>query len=147
MKGTKESPPTLKETVVKSLRSLLNMMPMLLAVIGLVGLFQAFVPPEMLRTLFGVSPFVDTLTGTTVGAVSIGQPVISYIIGGELRDQGVSLYAVTAFILAWVTLGIIQLPLEASLFGRRFTLVRNLLSFLFAMLIGFAVALTLEVLA
>jgi uncharacterized membrane protein YraQ (UPF0718 family) len=133
-----------KEAFVKALRSLVTMTPMLLAVIGLVGLFQAFVSPEMLRALFSGSPLLDALIGTVIGGISIGQPVISYIIGGELLDQGITLYAVTAFILAWVTLGIIQLPLEASLFGRRFTLVRNLLSFLFAMLIGFATALTLQ---
>ena len=136
--------PRLREAFEKALRSLIGMLPMLLGVIGLVGLFQAFISPQMLRSLFGVSPLVDTFTGTAIGAVSIGQPVISYIIGGELLEQGISLYAVTAFILAWVTLGIIQLPLEASLFGKRFTAVRNVLSFLFAMLIGFAVALTLE---
>jgi uncharacterized membrane protein YraQ (UPF0718 family) len=136
-----------KEAFGKALRSLTAMTPMLLAVIGLVGLFQAFVSPEMLRALFSGAPFIDTLIGTVVGGVSIGQPVISYIIGGELLGQGISLYAVTAFILAWVTLGIIQLPLEASLFGRRFTIVRNLLSFVFAMLIGFATALTLQALS
>lgn len=133
-----------KEAFTKALRSLLTLMPMLLAVIGLVGLFQTFVTPQMLRTLFGVSPLIDTLLGTVIGGISIGQPVISYIIGGELLQEGVSLFAVSAFILAWVTLGILQLPLEASLFGRRFTVIRNLLSFLFAMLIGFATALTLQ---
>ncbi|MHC3993545.1 permease [Thiomicrolovo sp. ZZH C-3] len=133
-----------KEAFTKALRSLATMTPMLLAVIGLVGLFQAFVSPEMLRTLFSGAPLLDTLIGTVIGGISIGQPVISYIIGGELLGEGISLYAVTAFILAWVTLGIIQLPLEASLFGKRFTVIRNLLSFVFAMLIGFATALTLQ---
>jgi len=133
-----------KEAFSKALHSLVSVAPMLLAVIGLVGLFQAFVSPQMMRALFSGSPLVDTLLGTAIGGVSIGQPVVSYIIGGELLGQGVSLYAVTAFVLAWVTLGVLQLPLEASLFGRRFTVVRNLLSFLFAVLIGYATALTLE---
>lgn len=120
------------------------MTPLLLGVIGLVGLFQTFVSPQILRSLFGVSALLDTLTGTVIGGISIGQPVISYIIGGELLQEGISLYAVSAFILAWVTLGLIQLPLEASIFGKRFTAVRNLLSLLFAMLIGALTALTLQ---
>jgi uncharacterized membrane protein YraQ (UPF0718 family) len=131
-----------KEALAKALHSLVGVLPMLLAVIGLVGLFQSFVSAQMLRSLFSGSPFIDTLIGTLIGGVSIGQPVISYLIGGELLHQGISPYAVSAFILAWVTLGVIQLPLEASLFGRRFTVMRNLLSFLFAMLIGAATALT-----
>lgn len=137
--------PLLREALAKSLRSLLSIMPMLVGVIGLVGLFQAFVSPEMLHTLFSGSALIDTLTGTLIGGISIGQPVISYILGGELLREGISLSAVTAFLLAWVSLGILQLPLETSLFGLRFTVVRNLLSFLFAILIGFAVAATLQV--
>ena len=138
-----KEPSRAKEAFAKALNSLVAAAPMLLAVIGLVGLFQAFVSEQTLRALFGGSPALDTLTGTLIGSVAVGQPVVSYIIGGELLDQGVSLYAVTAFVLAWVTIGILQLPLEASLFGTRFTLVRNLLSLLFAVLIAFATVLTL----
>jgi uncharacterized membrane protein YraQ (UPF0718 family) len=47
-----------------------------------------------------------------------------------MLGQGVSLYAVTAFILAWVTLGFIQIPMEVEAFGGRFTLIRNVLAFL-----------------
>ena len=136
-----------REALTGSLRSLYAILPMLLAVIGLVGLFQVAVTPQMLRTLFSGAPLHDTLVGTVVGGVSVGQPFLSYIIGGELLKEGISLCAVTAFILAWVTLGIVQLPLEWSLFGGRFTIVRNLLGLLFALLIAFATAATLGVLS
>ena len=115
---------------------------MMLGVIGLVGLFETYVTPEMLQSLFSGSPFYDTLVATFAGGISVGQPFLSYIIGGELLDEGVSLYAVTAFILSFVTLGLIQLPLEYSLFGMRFTLVRNLLALLFALMITWATVLT-----
>ena len=113
-------------------------MPMLLSVIGLMGLFEALVTPEMIQSVFKGSVLSDTLIGTGVGAISVGQPFLSYAIGGELLDDGVSLYAVTAFILSFVTLGLIQLPLEWSLFGTRFTVLRNVLSFIFALLISIA---------
>jgi len=111
---------------------------MLLAVIALAGLFQTLVTPEMIQSVFKGSLVQDTLIGTGIGAVSVGQPFLSYVIGGELLHEGVSLYAVTAFILSFVTLGAIQLPLEWSLFGTRFTLLRNSLSFIFAFLISIA---------
>ena len=120
------------------MRSLWGVIPMLLAVIGLVGLFEAIVTPQMLHSLFGGSTLGDTVIGLFAGAVSVGQPFLSYIIGGELLQDGVSLYAVTAFILSFVTLGVVQLPLEWSLFGARFTVMRNLLSLLFALLISWA---------
>ncbi|WP_345976326.1 permease [Sulfurimonas sp. HSL3-7] len=136
-----------REALAGSFKSLYTLLPMLLAVFGLVGLFQAAVTPQMLHALFNGDVLHDTLAGTLVGGVSVGQPFLSYIIGGELLKEGISLSAVTAFILAWVTLGITQLPLEWALFGGRFTVVRNLLSILFALLIAFAAAATLGALS
>ncbi len=102
--------------------------PMVMAIVGLVGLFQTFVTREMLSSMFGGNVVSDTLIGTFAGMIAVGQAMISYILGGELLDQGVSLYAVTAFILAWVTLGIVQLPAEIEVFGGQFVLRRNILA-------------------
>jgi len=126
----------LKIAAKNTLGTLMMVMPMLFSVIALAGLFETLVTPEMIQSIFKGSLVTDTLLGTGIGAVSVGQPFLSYVIGGELLDEGVSLYAVTAFILSFVTLGLIQLPLEWSLFGTRFTLLRNILSFIFAFLIS-----------
>lgn len=121
-------------------------MPMLLSVIALVGLFEIYITPKMIHSLFDGGIIHDTILGTTAGAVSVGQPFLSYIIGGELLKEGVSLYAVTAFILSWVTLGIIQLPLELTIFGSRFAIIRNVLSLIFAFIVSWASVYTLYLL-
>ncbi len=135
--------PTFKKALINAAKTLYTIFPMLLAVIGLVGLFETYITPEMLQSLFSGSPLYDTMVGTLVGGVSVGQPFLSYIIGGELLEEGISLYAVTAFILSFVTLGVVQLPFEYALFGLRFTLVRNLLSLLFALIIAWATVATI----
>lgn len=140
-------PPNFKQILFRTFKSFYIIMPMLFAVIGLIGLFQATVTSEMLHSLFTGSLVQDMFISTFIGGISIGQPFFSYIIGGELLKEGISLYAVIAFILAWVTLGIMQLPLEWSFFGGRFTIVRNLLSFIFALLIACATAITLSILS
>ena len=127
---------TFVRSLIKSFKSFSNIVPMLLAVILSVGLFDALVSQEMLASVFQGNMFYDTLIGTLAGGVSVGQPVASYIIGGELLESGVSLYAIVALIVSWVTLGIVQLPLEQALFGRRFTIRRNLLGLIFAMIIA-----------
>ncbi len=137
--------PPFSKVLQKSSLSFLAMMPLLLGVIGLVGLFQVLVTPEMLASLFQGNPLLDTLLGTLIGGISAGNPFISYILGGELVEQGISLYAVSAFILSWVTLGLIQLPAEVEIFGGRFTLYRNMLSFVFVMLIAAATTFSLQV--
>ncbi|RRS31973.1 MAG: permease [Epsilonproteobacteria bacterium (ex Lamellibrachia satsuma)] len=126
-----------------TLKTLYAISPMLLAVIGLIGLFKTFITPEMIHTLFNGSMLHDMLMGVGLGGVSVGQPFLSYIIGGELLDEGASFYGVSAFILSFVTLGVVQLPMEFSIFGFRFTLLRNFLSILFAFILSWAIAFTL----
>jgi len=137
----------IKQALLHAGKTLLMIAPMLLAVIGLIGLFKAFVTPEMLHHLFNGSALHDMLMGTAAGGISVGQPFMSYIIGGELLDEGASFYGVTAFILSFVTLGVVQLPMEFGIFGARFTVIRNLLSILFALLTSAAIVKTLEVLS
>jgi len=135
------------EIVRKAFALFLSILPMLLATVALVGLMQTYVSTEMLHSLFRGDILADTLIGTLSGGVSVGPPIISYIIGGELMDEGISVYAISAFILSWVSLGVIQLPFEASVFGLRFTTVRNLLAFVSALLISLALGFTLKLFA
>ena len=137
----------LKPALKQTFKTLLMISPMLLAVIGLIGLFKTFITPEMLHSFFNGSALHDMLVGVGLGGVSVGQPFLSYIIGGELLDEGASFYGVTAFILAFVTLGVVQLPMEFAIFGFRFALLRNLLSLLFAFLLSWGIAFTLRVIS
>ena len=142
---TNSRPPFLK-VLKKSALSFLSITPMLFGVIGLVGLFQTLITPQMLATLFKGEPFLDTLIGTLTGGISAGHPMISYVLGGELLKQGISLYAVSAFILSWVTLGLIQVPAEIESFGKQFTLYRNILAFVFTLIIAIFTSYTIQLL-
>lgn len=104
-------------------------LPVLLGVILLVGLFQTFVSREWLSSVFSGRPLLDALYGGAFGSVLAGNPVNSYVIGKGLLDVSVSLIGVTAFILTWVTVGLVQLPAEIAALGFRFGLVRALAAF------------------
>ena len=138
--------PSFWKVLQKSSLSFGAMTPLLLGIIGMVGLFQVLVTPKMIASLFQDNHLFNTFIGTLIGSTAAGNPIVSYLIGGELLSQGVSLYAVTAFILSWVTLGFIQLPAEIEVFGGRFTLYRNILAFAFTILIAILTAFTAQVL-
>ena len=129
--------------IKKSFKNFLSLSPMILGIIGLVGIFKAFITPQMLSSLFVKNAFYDTFIGLLAGAVAVGQAIISYILGGELLKDGVSMYGVSAFLLAWVTLGIVQLPLEASVLGIKFTILRNVLAVIFTFIVSVATVWTL----
>ncbi|GAX87856.1 conserved hypothetical protein [Lebetimonas natsushimae] len=136
----------IKNSLKNSFVNLCRIIPMILAVVGLVGLFKAYITPQILQKFFNGNVIHDVLMGVIAGGVSVGQPFLSYIIGGELLKEGVSLYAVTAFILSFVTLGVVQLPLQIEIFGKRFTILFNVLSFIFTIIVSIVTVWTLKIL-
>jgi predicted Fe-Mo cluster-binding NifX family protein len=115
-----------------SSRQFISLLPILIGVVLLIGLFNAFVSEEWLTSVFSGNMALDTLWGACFGSILAGNPINSYVIGGELVKYGVSLFAVTAFIVTWVTVGLVQLPAEIAAFGKRFAFLRNGLSFILA---------------
>ncbi len=115
-----------------SAKQFANLLPMMAGVVLLTGLFNTFIPKAWLTSIFAGNPLLDTLWGACLGSILAGNPINSYVLGGELLQNGVSLFAVTTFILTWVTVGMVQLPAEIAALGKRFALLRNGLSFLFS---------------
>jgi len=143
-KAEKSGSADLSANLRKTGKMLLRVFPNILAVVLLSGLIMEFVPMNRLSDFLGGGFFTDGLVGAGIGSISIGNPLVSYVLGGEMLDQGVSLMAVTALLVSWVTVGSIQLPAEIQTFGARFALLRNGLSFLFALIIAFLVLLTMQ---
>jgi predicted Fe-Mo cluster-binding NifX family protein len=114
----------------RSVNQFATMLPILVGVVLLIGLFNALVPREILASFFSGNAILDTLWGACFGSILAGNPINSYVIGGELLKAGVSLFAVTALIITWVTVGLVQLPAEVAALGRRFALLRNALCFI-----------------
>lgn len=127
----------------KTLNSFTQMLPIIIGVLLLISLVNATIPAEAYAGLFTGNVLIDPVLGAAFGSIASGNPITSYIIGGELIAAHISLTAVTAFILSWVTVGLISLPAEMDLLGKRFAVTRNLLSFLFSILIALLVDLTL----
>jgi len=141
---SKEKHVSVKKAFLNAVNGFISILPTIIATIGLVGLFQTYITNSMLSHLFGYSDGLDILIGTLVGAISSGNGTISFVVAQGLQEQGVSLYALSAFILAWVTLSFVHLPAEASVFGIKFTTYRNIMTFITTIIIAFLTVMTLK---
>lgn len=135
----------IKSALYKTAVGLRKALPDIIGVLLLVGLALQL-DFEKISAYFSGHQLFDAVLGASFGSVAAGNPITSYIIGGELLERGVSLIAVTAFVLAWVTVGVVQLPGEIMIMGRKFAIVRNVTSFLLAIVVAFVVVVTMGVL-
>ncbi len=123
----------LPSVIINSAKALFSVLPLLAGVILLVGLTHTLMPKSF---CFPTNVVLDSIIGSGLGSVLAGNPLTSYVLGGELLKQGMSLVAVTSFLVAWVTVGLVQLPAEAIMLGKKFAILRNIFSFAFSMLVA-----------
>lgn len=135
----------MKDAFAKTLNNFKQTFPIVIGVLFLLGFAISAIPKAFYAEIFSGNKFADLLLGALIGSVSGGNPVTSYILGGEFLNQGVSLFAVTAFMLAWVTVGLIQLPAESIMLGKRFAIIRNAASFLTAIIVAILTVITLSI--
>ena len=134
----------IKKTAIQSVKPLINMFPFFIGIILLMSLINMAVPKTFYEKIFSQNTFFDSLIGSSLGGILVGNSITSYVMGGEFLRQGVSLVAVTAFLVSWVTVGVLQFVAEAHYFGKKFMIIRNLLSFVFSIIVAIITVLIYE---
>jgi uncharacterized membrane protein YraQ (UPF0718 family) len=119
-------------------------LPILVGIILFIAIVINTIPSKFYNKIFIENNFIDSFIGASIGSIMAGNPINSYVIGIELLKQNIGLTAVTAFIISWVTVGVVQFPAEALLLGKKFALTRNIISFFFAIIISILTVLILQ---
>jgi len=127
---------TFKQSAQKAVKGLWMALPMILGTVLLISLISAIVPKSFYVSVFSRNSILDSFVGSLIGSISAGNPITSYIFGGEMLSQGVGLIAVTAFLVSWVTVGLIQLPAESTILGKKFAIWRNIMAFIFSIIVA-----------
>ena len=136
----------LRVCLEKSVWTFINVLPIIVGMLLLTSLVVILFPEQRYAGLFGNGDILDSLLAATLGSVAVGPPLASYLLGGEMLEGGVGLTAVTALLVTWVTVGMVQIPAEALMLGTRFAIYRNIISFLAAIAISFLTVSTLRLL-
>ena len=118
--------------------------PILFGVLALASLVNAAMPLRMITEVLPMEGVLGPLAGAVVGSVAAGHPLTSYVLGGELQTAGIGLATVAAFLVSWVTVGVVQLPAEMISLGKRFAIYRSVFCFFSSIAIAYLMAFTLR---
>lgn len=114
-----------------------NMIGEIFGILFLIGLLLTFIPPEMIKEYMGNSKvFISTIFSAFLGSSTLIPAFVAFPLVGSLVNSGASIVPVTAFLTTLTMVGIVTFPLEKKEFGLKFTLFRNGLSFIFAIIIA-----------
>ena len=127
-----------------ALKSFIKILPMVFIIIITIGLLLGFVPPEQISRFVGdQSGAGGVLLVGVVGALMHIPALLSFPLAASILESGASVTAVAAFITTLTMIGMITLPLEIKILGKKMALLRNGISFVIAILIAFIMGMIL----
>jgi uncharacterized protein len=119
----------------------LTMIPLLFFAMVLAGVVQQVIPQETISGWLGQeSGWRGIMIGTVVGGMMPGGPFISLPIAAGLLRVGAGVGTMVAMITGWSLLAFMRLPMEVSIMGWKFTLIRLACTFFFAPIAGWLAA-------
>ena len=114
-----------------------GILPFLLIIIIVIGFLTTFVPGNIIASLMGRrAGFWGVLVASLIGSILLVPHFVAAPLAASLLHQGAGIPAIAAFITTLVMVGIVTMPMEIEVMGKKFTIWRNLLSFGFALLIA-----------
>jgi uncharacterized membrane protein YraQ (UPF0718 family) len=126
-----------KKALVMALVKAVNLLPMLLVIIVLIGLIFGFIPPEMIRNYLGSNDnILQIVLASIFGAITLIPSIVALPLAGSLIEAGASYTPVAAFITTLTMVGFITLPIELKELGKKITILRNVFAFIFAIIIS-----------
>jgi len=132
------------EGIKRGLKMFLNLLPALLLVMILVSVFLYLVPDKTIIKLLGAkSGVIGVAIAAAVGSIALIPGFIAFPLAKILLVKGVSYAVVAVFITTLIMVGVLTLPVEFKYFGKKAAIMRNVLSFFGAIIVGLLIGLFL----
>lgn len=116
----------------------------IVAILLMIGLILTLIPPESLEAfLVKNDTFFATVVFALIGSITLIPAFVAFPLAGSLTGAGAGIMPIVAFITTLTMVGVVTFPLEKKEFGTKFVILRNSLSFVFAIIIAVAMGVLL----
>ena len=126
-----------KRALILGLKSFENILPQFLFIIITVGILLSFLTTDIISKILGNSSgFIGIILADIMGTIIMMPTFVSFSLGNTLLLNGAGYSQVATLISSLVLIGLMTLPLEIKYLGKRATLLRNLIAFIFSIIVG-----------
>ena len=134
-----------KMSIKKAWKAFENIMPEFLVVILLVGLLLAIMNPEMISSIIGdKSGWFGVVLAAVIGSITLIPGFVAFPMTALLLDGGAGYMQIGAFISALMMVGIVTIPVEIKYFGKKLTIYRNVLAFIFSFVVALVIGMVMS---
>ncbi len=121
----------------KSWKAFENIMPQFLSIILIIGVSLAILGPKEINMLIGrQSGWIGMGVAALIGSVTLIPGFVAFPLTAALYENGGGIKQIVVFISTLMAVGIITLPIEIKYFGRKVSIIRNGLAFVYCFVVA-----------
>ena len=129
-----------KKALMKAWKSFENILPQMLGILTTVGIIIALLNPQVISNIIGGSSgYLGVALAAIVGSITLIPGFIAFPTAAILLENGAGYMQIGAFISSLMMVGLMTIPLEISFFGKKPTLIRNTLAFIFSFIVALVI--------
>lgn len=129
-----------RQALKKSWKAVENILPQILSVFLIIGVVLSVLDEQTISVLVGKeSGFLGISLAGIIGAITLIPGFVAFPLAASLLDAGAGYAQIAMFVSTLMMVGIITLPVESSIFGKKLAVRRNVLAFIFCILVTFVV--------
>ena len=130
------------QAVKIGLQTIFEMLPLIMVIIGSLGILSSFITPEQISNYLGDRSGLKGFLFISIISSFLQIPgIIAFPIAQVLRQSGAAIGTVAVFASASTMSSIITLPIEMKYLGKKLPFIRIGLTYVICVLVGFATGL------
>lgn len=134
-----------KKALKKAWKAFENILPEFLVVILFVGFIIAAMDPEMISKIIGAdSGVMGVILSSVVGAITLIPGFVAFPMAALLLEGGAGYMQIGAFVSSLMMVGVVTIPVEVKYFGKKITIARNVMAFLFSFVVAIVMGVALS---
>ena len=121
----------------KSWKALENILPQFLSILLIIGITLAILSPQTINSLIGrQSGWIGMWVAAIIGSVTLIPGFVAFPLTAALYETGAGLMQIAVFISTLMAVGVVTLPIEIKYFGRKVSIIRNGLAFIYCFVVA-----------
>jgi uncharacterized membrane protein YraQ (UPF0718 family) len=121
----------------KAWKAFENIMPQFLAIVLLIGIILNLLSAQQISQLIGKnSGWLGVLIAAVIGSITLIPGLLAFPLAAALLENGAGYMQIGAFVSTLMMVGIVTMPMEFLYFGKKATIMRNAMGFVFSILVA-----------
>ncbi len=134
-----------KMSLKKAWKAFENILPQFLSILILIGIMLAVLSPDVIASLIGKqSGLLGMLIAAAIGSITLIPGFVAFPLASALLKSGAGFMQIAVFISTLMMVGIVTIPVETKYFGKKATILRNVLAFAFSFLVALVIGVVLQ---